>query len=241
MQNQTPSTPFSPFILVTPRLILVPSPLAVSFRSYLSLYASLHANPVFCEMGFGSGFPAVTWSEEQTRESITTRDINRCWGKRGTGDFAVGLLSHSQFDIEAGRSLGGSNGQNRVIEGAEVCKPILEDSDQIEWVGYAGIRDATTTSMPARTPDDLPLPPWREMVELRYGVTPEYWGKGLAREAAEAVMQWGASERGVKRFIAETERENARSGRVLVKMGFRESGTGYWKDEGEVEWERVVG
>jgi RimJ/RimL family protein N-acetyltransferase len=42
----------------------------------------------------------------------------------------------------------------------------------------------------------------------------------------------------VKRFIAETEKENARSGRVLEKMGFKKSGTGYWKDEDEVEWER---
>jgi RimJ/RimL family protein N-acetyltransferase len=76
------------------------------------------------------------------------------------------------------------------------------------------------------------------MVELRYGVAPCCWGQGVAREAAEAVMQWAATERGVKRFIAETEKENARSGRVLEKMGFKKSGTGYWKDEDEVEWER---
>ena len=54
-------------------------------------------------------------------------------------------------------------------------------------------------------------------------------------------MRWGVSERGAKRFIAETERENTRSGRVLEKMGFRNSETKYWKEPGEVEWERVVG
>jgi RimJ/RimL family protein N-acetyltransferase len=232
---------FPPFIILTPRLILVPSPLAVSFPSYLSLYAALHADTAFCEMGFGNGFPAVTWTEEQTRESITTRDIVRCWGKRGMGDFAVGLRMQEQHDTTVGRLLGDGNEEIRIIEGVAVCKPFLTDAEIIEWVGYAGIRDATTTSLPPRTASEPALPPWREMIELRYGVAPAYWGKGLAREAAEAVMQWGASESGVKRFIAETERENTRSGRVLEKMGFRESGTGYWKEPGEVEWERVVG
>jgi RimJ/RimL family protein N-acetyltransferase len=110
--------------------------------------------------------------------------------------------------------------------------------DDIGWLGYAGVRDATTTSLPPRDDCEGPLPPWEEMIELRYGVAPAWWGQGVAREAAEAVMQWAATEKGVKRFIAETERGNARSGRVLEKMGFRKSGTGYWRDEEEVEWER---
>jgi RimJ/RimL family protein N-acetyltransferase len=78
------------------------------------------------------------------------------------------------------------------------------------------------------------------MIELRYGVASEYWGKGIAREAAEAVMRWASSERGVKRFIAETERANARSGKVLEKLGFTMSGTEYWKDPEEIEWDLVV-
>ncbi|KAL4995498.1 hypothetical protein BDV10DRAFT_174627 [Aspergillus recurvatus] len=78
------------------------------------------------------------------------------------------------------------------------------------------------------------------MVELRYGIEPEFWGQSMAREAAEAVIQWAIDERGVKRFIAETERGNSRSATVLQKLGFKLSGTDYWKEESEIEWELVV-
>ena len=81
--------------------------------------------------------------------------------------------------------------------------------------------------MPPRTAEDAPLPPWQEMVELRYGVAPEYWGKSVAHGAAKAVMCWGVSEKEVNRLIAETGRENTRSGRVLEKMGFSRSETEY--------------
>jgi RimJ/RimL family protein N-acetyltransferase len=244
MEDPQPEIPFSSFTLLTPRLILMPTPIAVSAPSYLSLYVRLHANASFCEMGFGSAFPAVAWTKEQARQTIATRDIARCWSKRGMGDFAVGLRKNEQLDVETGRSFEESGANIRIIEDAEVSQifsPDYETLHAIEWLGYAGIRDATTTSMPPRTADDPPMPPWQEMVELRYGVAPEHWGKGIAREAAEAVMCWGVSKRRVKRFIAETEKENTRSGRVLEKMGFRKSGTEYWKEPGEVEWERVVG
>jgi RimJ/RimL family protein N-acetyltransferase len=109
----------------------------------------------------------------------------------------------------------------------------------VEWVGYAGVRDATTTSLRVRTASEPQLPPWEDMVEIRYGVAPAYWGRGIARSAAEAVMQWAVAERGVRRFIAETELANARSGSVLKKMGFCLSGTNYFEEPSEVEWERV--
>ena len=129
-----------------------------------------------------------------------------------------------------------------IIESTDLNHDSLtEELQTLTWVGYAGVRDATTTSLPEREEGDEELPPWEEMVEVRYGVSGDYWGKGIAGEAARAVMQWASGEMGVRRFIAETEKTNVRSGRVLGKMGFRESGTGYWKEESEVEWERVVG
>ncbi|KAH7321438.1 hypothetical protein BKA65DRAFT_408814, partial [Rhexocercosporidium sp. MPI-PUGE-AT-0058] len=50
------------------------------------------------------------------------------------------------------------------------------------------------------------------------------WRVGIVRNAAEAVIQWA-----VRRFIAKTERDNSRSGRVLEKLGFMLSGTDYCK------------
>ena len=52
-------------------------------------------------------------------------------------------------------------------------------------------------------------------------------------------MRRAVGERGVRRFITETERENVRSESVLEKLGFRRSGTDYLKEPSEVEWERI--
>ncbi|USP74897.1 hypothetical protein yc1106_02171 [Curvularia clavata] len=226
------------FVLLTSGLVIVPTPLVLHNQSYLGLYASLHADAAFCEMGFGASFPPKNWTEEETRKVILTRDIARCWQPRNMGDFAVGLRSTAQLDQFTARPISGTEDQLHVIEGHD-SEALSQSYSHVEWIGYAGVRDATTTSMPPRTDSDPPLPHWLEMIELRYGVAPAYWGKGLAREAAEAVIQWAGRERGVRRFIAETERENTRSGRVLEKMGFSKTeGTNYWKDENEIEWER---
>ncbi|EMD95352.1 hypothetical protein COCC4DRAFT_34387 [Bipolaris maydis ATCC 48331] len=228
------------FILLTPRLVIIPTPLAVHNKSYLNLYASVHADASFCEMGFGAHFAPRNWTEEDTRETILTRDIARCWRPRNMGDFAVGVRSTAHIDQLTTRPVTGTNDELHIIEGQD-AETITQALSHVEWVGYAGVRDATTTSLPPRTDTDPPLPHWLEMIEIRYGVAPAYWGKGMAREAAEAVMQWAYRQRGVRRFVAETQKENSRSARVLEKMGFtRRDGIDYWKDEGEIEWERAL-
>lgn len=227
--------PFEPFVILTPRLLVLPTPHAISSRYYRSLYASLHADKAFCEMAFGDHFSPVQWSDEKTHDAIQRGDINVCWKLRGMGDFAVGLRPPEIFTE--------SSSAVEILEG-DALKGIpcldLQNLDEITWVGYAGVRDATTTSMPPREAGDPPLPPWTEMAEIRYGVAPTYWGKGIAKEAAEAVMHWAANARGVTRFIAETERPNKRSARALEKLGFTLSGTNYWKEPSEIEWEKVL-
>lgn len=227
-----------PFVLVTERLVVVPTPIAIRYDDYVQLYGGLHASEAFCQMAFGPHFIARNWSVGDTRDVIFTRDMGRCWKPRGLGDFAVMLRTNPDgsevLTSRSGRKLSGEEGLN-----------IVEDFDfdvlkGVDWVGYAGVRDATTTSMPDREANDDPLPPWEEMVELRYGVHEKAWGKGIAAEAARAVMQWAVAEKGVRRFIAETEKTNTRSGKVLQKMGFRESGTDYWKEPSETEWEKVA-
>jgi RimJ/RimL family protein N-acetyltransferase len=239
METQHPDSNLSPFILLTDRLIIVPTPIAIQFNAYVHLYGGLHASEAFCAMAFGPHFPARNWNDEETREVILTRDIERCWKKRGLGDFAVARRvtgdGSGAYPREGGRKLK-EDGLVRIVED----NPDLQELESAEWVGYAGVRDATTTSMPDPEEGDKPLPSWQEMVELRYGVHGDYWGKGIAGEAARAVMQWATSERGVRRFVAETEKTNVRSGKVLQKMGFKESGTEYWKEPSEVEWEKVV-
>ncbi|KAL5371466.1 hypothetical protein DPSP01_014253 [Paraphaeosphaeria sporulosa] len=230
----------TPWILLTERLVIVPTPMAVRCDAYIQLYSALHASEAFCTMAFGPDWGVRNWTDEETRDVIITRDMERCWKTRGMGDFAVGMRTDDHgTDIVAGQSgrCLNAEGTANLVRISDLDLGFL---DRVKWAGYAGVRDATTTSMPEREAGDEPLPPWEEMVELRYGVHEKVWGKGVAAEAARAVMLWAMAERGVRRFIAETEKTNGRSGRVLQKMGFRENGTDYWKEPGETEWEKVA-
>ncbi|WP_084398378.1 GNAT family N-acetyltransferase [Henriciella aquimarina] len=56
--------------------------------------------------------------------------------------------------------------------------------------------------------------------EIGYWIAPEAWGKGIATEAAQAVIEWleaiGAADEIVSGYFA----DNPASGRVLEKLGF---------------------
>jgi len=56
-------------------------------------------------------------------------------------------------------------------------------------------------------------------VDIGYALLPEYWGAGLAFEAAGAVMRHGARKFGLKRLIGVVSEGNAPSIRVLEKLG----------------------
>ena len=60
--------------------------------------------------------------------------------------------------------------------------------------------------------------PFREPPELQllYGIAPELWGKGLATEAARAMIDHGI-ERGLKRIAASADAPNLASIRVMEK------------------------
>ena len=62
-------------------------------------------------------------------------------------------------------------------------------------------------------------------VEIGYGISEEYRGKGYAAEAVEAAVNWAMKQPAVARVEAETEPDNRASQRVLEKCGFLPSGT----------------
>ncbi|KAM0431772.1 hypothetical protein ACHAPT_005022 [Fusarium lateritium] len=188
-------------------------------------------------MGFGEHFTARSWTDEETYDTILSRDINNDWRNRGVGDFAVGLLVPEDHDRILGanavlRSISGAD-----LAGAEQVRVLDVGKESlaleaIEWVGYAGVREAR---------DVQDIASWKDKVEIRYGVSPNHWGKRIANRSAEVVMHWAAADRGVTKFIAETERDNTRSGRVLERLGFVQlEEAKYWKEPTEVEWERFV-
>lgn len=63
------------------------------------------------------------------------------------------------------------------------------------------------------------------MIEIGYGIIPEYEGFGYATEAVLAIIKWAATQKEVKRIEAETEADNYASQRVLEKSGFMQTGT----------------
>jgi RimJ/RimL family protein N-acetyltransferase len=58
-------------------------------------------------------------------------------------------------------------------------------------------------------------------VELKYALRRESWGRGLASEAAIAMLNYARSALGIRRVIATTAPENVASHRVLLKAGMR--------------------
>ena len=57
-------------------------------------------------------------------------------------------------------------------------------------------------------------------VEIGYGISKEFCGKGYATEAVNAVVDWAMEQSGIARIEAETDPDNTASQRVLEKCGF---------------------
>lgn len=71
--------------------------------------------------------------------------------------------------------------------------------------------------------------------EIGYDLRPEYWGRGLATEAVQAIIDWGFDRLALNRIQADVMVGNEASARVLNKLGFVEEGTqrqgGYWRGQ----------
>src|SRR5262245_31184449 len=60
-----------------------------------------------------------------------------------------------------------------------------------------------------------------EEVEIAYSLDRKYWGKGLATEAAEAIVMHGFAKYGFKRIVTVIHPQNVASIRVVEKIGMR--------------------
>ena len=63
-----------------------------------------------------------------------------------------------------------------------------------------------------------------EAWEIGYWVDKAVQGKGVATEAAQALLEWGEARFGVTQFVAGHFQDNPASGRVLEKLGFERVG-----------------
>ena len=79
------------------------------------------------------------------------------------------------------------------------------------------------------------------VVEIAYGVSPEYQGKGYATEAAQSLTEYAFSSGQVRMVRAHTLPEPNASTRVLTKCGFRRIGEVIDPEDGLVwRWERDI-
>jgi len=61
--------------------------------------------------------------------------------------------------------------------------------------------------------------------DIGFAFLPEYWGRGLALEAAKAVLRYATEELGVEKVVGLTTKENRPSIKVLEKLGMRHERT----------------
>ncbi len=62
-------------------------------------------------------------------------------------------------------------------------------------------------------------------VDIGFAFLPAYWGRGLAHEAAAAILDYGRRALGLARIVAIVSQGNHRSAALLGRLGFVAEGT----------------
>jgi RimJ/RimL family protein N-acetyltransferase len=82
----------------------------------------------------------------------------------------------------------------------------LELADEGAFVGFTGL---------AQVRPDMPFAP---AVELAWRLAREFWGRGLASEAARSAAEFGFERAGLQELVAYTAERNTRSRRVMERL-----------------------
>lgn len=101
---------------------------------------------------------------------------------------------------------------NTIIEGfatRNVLNWIIADLESDQMIGTCSLYE---------------INPQHARAGLGYALMPEYWGKGLAHDAASLAISYGFLELGLHRIEADTEPNNLRSNKVLERFGFQREG-----------------
>jgi len=105
-------------------------------------------------------------------------------------------------------------------------------AEMIEWIEGDFDRDGFGL-WAVELPGELPLAgfvglvrvrsemPFAPAVEAGWRLTPRAWGRGIAREAAEAALAYGFGPAGLEEIVAYTAALNVRSRRLMERLGMR--------------------
>ena len=88
----------------------------------------------------------------------------------------------------------------------------IEIPEIANFIGFAGLH------IPR---DDLPFSP---CTEIGWRLAFEFWGKGYASEAAQAVLELGFKNLGLAEIVSFTAASNRRSRAVMARIGMRHAG-----------------
>ncbi len=126
-------------------------------------------------------------------------------------------------DEEVMRHIGGRGGAPEEIV-ARVRERIAADHGALGWWLIEGKDDGTFHGVAA-----LLRMPEGDDIELAYRLARASWGRGIATEAATALIGYAITGVGLPRIVAVTFPKNAASQRVLQKLGFVHDGTSDYK------------
>ena len=102
--------------------------------------------------------------------------------------------------------------------GPEDARFFLERIVPAEWIWAITLGDED------RLIGAVGLTPEQETAELGYWLAPAHWSRGIATEAARAVVDFGLERLGLPGLTSGYFEDNPASGRVLVKLGFVATG-----------------
>lgn len=85
----------------------------------------------------------------------------------------------------------------------------VEIPGELQLAGFVGL---------TRVRAEMPFAP---AVEIGWRLTPSAWGRGIAREAAEAALDVGFDEAGLEEIVSLTAAANLRSRRLMERLGMR--------------------
>ena len=77
-----------------------------------------------------------------------------------------------------------------------------------------------------------PYRPVENVYELGFHLRPAYWGKGFATEAGKAILTYGIEQLGTCAIFAGHHPDNSSSRKVLLKLGFEETGAEFYEPTG---------
>ncbi|MGI4975759.1 MAG: GNAT family N-acetyltransferase [Janthinobacterium lividum] len=142
----------------------------------------------------------------------TARLLLRRWRPEDKGAFAAlnedtEVMRYMPCSLTRGESDQWADNIEREFERDGFGLWALELPGEVPFIGFTGLN---------RVPFEAHFTP---AIEVGWRLARDFWGCGYATEAAQAAVQMGFQEFGLRQIIAETAEENLPSRRVMSRIG----------------------